>query len=75
VVEYHGDSYGASYDTILHQFSDFFNGYNTMVAFGKDPIVTSLGGNNFMILYGSERITEYSDDLKLIRRLTNVRSA
>ena len=45
-----------------------------MVDFGKDPIVTSLGNKSFMLLYSSERIVEMSDNLKQVRRLTNIKS-
>ena len=49
-------------------------GYNSLVDFGKDPVATSLGDDTFMLLYSSERIVEYSDDLKQIRRLSNIKS-
>jgi hypothetical protein len=45
-----------------------------MVDFGKDPVVISLGNQTFMLLYSSERIMEYSDDLNEIRRHSNIKS-
>jgi hypothetical protein len=68
------DSYGASYDTILHQIGDFFKGFNSLVDFGKDPTLTKLGDKTLLLMYSSERVTEMSDDLFVVRRLWNIKS-
>jgi hypothetical protein len=39
IEEYHVNSYGASYNSLLRQYHDFFKGYNTMVDFGERPSV------------------------------------
>ncbi len=56
IVEYHGDSYGASYNTLLRSFSDFFKGYNTLSAYGESPNIIPLSDNEFVMLYHSERL-------------------
>lgn len=65
LVEYHGShqaSFGASYNTILRQFKDYFDGYNTLVDFGSSPNVIPLADNRFAVIYHSERVTELSND-------------
>ena len=74
IVEYHVNSYGASYNSLLRQFHDFYSGYDTMVDFGEYPSVTHLGDNNIMILYSSNRIMELSDSNTLIRSELAIKS-
>lgn len=74
IVEYHVDSYGASYNTIFKQCNDFFTGFNTLVDHGRNPVAKQLDEDTFMILYDSERITETSDNLNLIKLLSNAKT-
>ncbi|MDJ0902363.1 MAG: hypothetical protein QNJ55_26525 [Xenococcus sp. MO_188.B8] len=69
IFEYHGGkrgddkrSYGASYNTLLRQFRNYFDGYNTLVSYGSSPNVLSLAENKFAILYHSKRIFNLSTD-------------
>lgn len=71
ITEYHVNSYGASYNSLLRQFHDFFTGYNTMVDFGEYPSVSSYkdvnGDDYLMMTYSSNRVMELSDSNTLIR--------
>lgn len=69
LVEYHGSnqaSFGASYNTILRQFKDYFSGYNRLMDFGSSPTVLSLEAagtpDRFAVIYHSQRLTELSND-------------
>ena len=82
ITEYHVNSYGASYNSLLRQFHDFFTGYNSMVDFGEYPSVAQFTThdtrrnreNYVMITYSSNRIMELSDSNTLIRSEIAVKS-
>lgn len=67
LVEYHGGkdpSYGASYNTLLRSFSDFFKGYNTLSAYGESPNILPLTNNTFALLYHSTRLFSINNEKK-----------
>ena len=74
IVEYHVDSFGASYNSLLKQFNDFFEGFNTLVDHGRNPVVKQLNEDTFMIVYDSDRIIELSDHLNMMKMFHSIKT-